>query len=469
MTNRIRSLRVTPRLVAGLVGAIVAVVALSGCVVVKNVSASQIDSIGNVRIVATVCVSNTAGTCPEVGNTTVHAGNNNQNVQLFVAYRVTAGATGPATLRFDGDPGTGPVFSQNASYASELQRLSPAPAGQQWIGYTSTLFNYVAGVSPTTGVITAEFATPKDPATGLFTGPFNHRIVVGTRAIDATHPITAPVACGNAIDAFNSTGSDGQTLCIDSPSPATFATSQSQSTRDLVARAGAPATATAGTVAALPFSLQFVGTSAGSLIFGLSATTTIPGTTPVASPGTLSPTANSTTPILVSVPVPAGTAPGTYPVTFSATVGGQSRTAQSSITVQAGGPGGGTAGLPTLTGLSVTPRSIARFRGATPATLRVTLSQAGTLRVAVARAAAGRRNVGGKCVAPSRTLIRNGAPRCTRFLAVTTIVKANQGAGLRTVKFSGRGRVPGVYRLTATVRSPAGLSLPKSATVTVRR
>jgi hypothetical protein len=467
MTNRIRSLRATPRLIAGLVGVIVAVITLSGCVVVKNVTASQVDSIGNVRIVATVCVSNTPGTCPEVGNTTVHAGNNNQNVQLFVAYRVTAGATGPATLRFDGDPGTGPLFSPNASYTSELQRLAPAPAGQQWIGYTSTLFNYIAGASPTSGVITAEFALPKDPATGLFTGPFNHRIVVGTRAIDAMHPITAPVACGNAIDSFNSTGSDGQTLCIDSPSPATFATSVSQATRDLVARAGTPPTAAAGTVAAVPFSLQFVGASAGSLIFGLNATTTIPGATPVTSPGTLTPTANSTTQILVSVPVPAGTARGTYPVTFSATIGGQSRTAQSSITV--GPPGGGTAGLPTLTGLSVTPRSIARFRGAVPAKLKVTLSEAGTLRVAVARAAVGRRNANGKCVAPNRTLIRNGAKRCTRFVAVTTITKANQGAGLRTVTFSGRGRTPGVYRLTVTVRTASGqVSLPKSTTVTVR-
>lgn len=88
----------------------------------------------------------------------------------------------------------------------------------------------------------------------------------------------------------------------------------------------------------------------------------------------------------------AGTASGTYPVTFSATVGAQVRTAQSSITVQSASPGGGTAGLPTLTKLSVSPRSIARFRGATPATLKVTLSEAGTLRVAVARAARGRRN-----------------------------------------------------------------------------
>lgn len=185
-------------------------------------------------------MSQTVGTCPEVGSTTVHAGNDNQNVQFFIAYRVTAGATAPPTLRFDGDPGTGPLFTPNASYTSELQRLSPAPAGQQWIGYTSTLFDYIAGASPTTGVIAAEFGTPMDPTTGLFTGPFSYRVVVGTRAIDGTHPITAPVACGDNIASFNSTGSDRQTLCIDSPLPAIFATSESRSTRDLVARARHP-------------------------------------------------------------------------------------------------------------------------------------------------------------------------------------------------------------------------------------
>lgn len=118
--------------------------------VVKDVSSSQINSIGSVQISATVCVSGTAGTCPEQGNTTVNAGNNNQNVQLFVAYRVTTGTTPPASLRFTGDGGGGPLFTPNASYTAELERLAPAGAGLQWFGYTSTLFNYVAGSSPTT-------------------------------------------------------------------------------------------------------------------------------------------------------------------------------------------------------------------------------------------------------------------------------------------------------------------------------
>jgi hypothetical protein len=117
----------------------------------------------------------------------------------------------------------------------------------------------------------------------------------------------------------------------------------------------------------------------------------------------------------------------------------------------------------------VSPRSISRSRTAKPATLKVTLSEAGTLRVAVARTAQGRRNPNGKCVAPNRTLIRNGAKRCTRLVPVTQITKAKQGAGVRSIAFSGRGRALGVYRLTVTIRSAGGLlSLPKTTTVTVK-
>jgi hypothetical protein len=300
-------------------------------------------------------------------------------------------------------------------------------------------------------------------------GPLAFRVVVGTRAIDATHPIDLPVACGNSATDFNSTGSDGQTICIDSPTPAVFATSSTQSTRDLVVRPGGAVAAAPGAIAAVPFSLQFAGSQSSSVIFGLSATTTIPGATPVVSPATLTPTANSTTPVLASVPVPAGTAPGTYPVTLTATIAGQTRAAASSITILgAGGPGAAAAAGVKLSQLSITPRSINRFPGAKPATLRVTLAQGGTLRVAVARAARGRRNANGRCVAPTPRLIARGAARCTRFVNVTTITRANQAAGVRTVTFSGRGRVPGLYRLTATLRSAGLVSPALKGTVTVK-
>jgi hypothetical protein len=172
--------------------------------------------------------------------------------------------------------------------------------------------------------------------------------------------------------------------------------------------------------------------------------------------------------VLASVPVPAGTAPGTYPVTLTATIAGQTRAAASSITILGGGGAGAAAAAGVkLSQLSVTPKSINRFRGAKPAILRVTLGQGGTLRVAVSRVAKGRRK-SGRCVAPTPRLIGLGAARCPRFVSVTTITRAGLAAGVRTVTFSGRGRVPGVYRLTATLRSAGLVSPALTTTVTVK-
>jgi hypothetical protein len=456
-----------PRRLGLLAAALVAVFLTSGCLVLKNVTPSQVSTIGDVQITGTICVSG-GTTCPESGNTTVNAGNNQQVVQLLVAYRVPVGTTAPAELRFAGDTGTGPLFTRDASYASELTRLAAPPAGEQWVGYGSTVFTYTPGTTPQSGTLSARF-TPPRTAGVPYAGPFNFRMVAGTRAIDATHPITTDVACGDSVSGFNSNGSDGQTVCIDSPAPDVFPTDNAISTRDLAVAPGAPSAAPPGGIAAVPFSLKYTGTASVSAIFGLTATTTLPGATPSVSPATLTPTADSSTPVLVSIPVPAGTAPGHYLVTLTAAIGTETRAATASVTIGGAGGGGATAGFPGLSGLSVSPRSIGRRRGSAPARIRVTLSQAGTLRVAVARAAKGRRSRG-RCVAPTRRLIRAGAARCIRFVGVTTIAKRNQQPGPHTVAFSGRGRAAGTYRLTLTIRTAAGLvSAPKVAIIVVRR
>jgi hypothetical protein len=209
-----------------------AVMALSGCVVVKNVISSQAGVIGDVQVTATVCASGTPSICPEAANNP-GGGGTDRDVQLLVGYRVSAGAGPPASLRFDGDPGSGPLLTPDAGYTAELERLAPAPAGEQWFGYASTLVAHRPAVSPASGVLSARFGLPDDPADGMFAGPFRYRVVVGGRVIDATHPITAPIACGNDVDGPNTAGSDGQTVCIDSPSSPVAATSQTLTTRDL--------------------------------------------------------------------------------------------------------------------------------------------------------------------------------------------------------------------------------------------
>jgi hypothetical protein len=95
-----------------------------------------------------------------------------------------------------------------------------------------------------------------------------------------------------------------------------------------------------------------------------------------------------------------------------------------------------------------------------------TLSAPGTLRRAGSRAVPGRRKAN-VCAAPTRALIRNGARRCTRFVPVTAITKANLAAGARTIAFPGRGRAAGTYRLSLTLRAGGQVSRPVVVTVTV--
>ena len=457
--------RARPRAVAALVALVTIAFALSGCVNIKNVNGVQQDTIGGVNIGVVLCASGSTD-CAGNGNSGIAAVSDNTNVplQLLVAYRVSAGAVAPATLRFFDDDGLGPLFTRDAGYTAELQRLAPAPAGQEWFGYLSSAFTYNGVSTVKSAPILTRFGLPGN--TGApFASPFRLQAVAGFRLVTDSLLATRPVACGASLTTVNDSG-----YCVDSPAPADIPSSLSAPTRDLGVKAGAAQTTAAGQVASLPFTLQFAGATSPTFLFGLSATTTIPGASAAVTPSSLVPANNDPTTAIVTVPVPAGTAPGTYPVTLTATLGTQTRIATSSIVVPGppGGPGGGTTGgLPSLSNLSVSPKSIFRFRGAKPATLKVTLSQAGTLKVAVTRAAQGRRK-NGKCVAPTGALIRNGATKCTRFVSVTTITKANLAAGVRSVTFSGRNRVPGLYRLRVTVRAAGLVSLPRTITVTVK-
>jgi hypothetical protein len=173
----------------------------------------------------------------------------------------------------------------------------------------------------------------------------------------------------------------------------------------------------------------------------------------------------------VQVRVDEGTPPGDYPVTLTATTGADRHTGQGVVRVVrpgpgGGGAGGGTAGLPRISA-TVAPKSVKRTRKAPPAVVTATLSEAGTVRMIVSRAAPGRRRANGVCAAPTRALVRAGARRCTRLVPVATITKTNLGAGRRAIAFSGRGRTPGAYRLTLTLRAGGQVSAPARVTVTV--
>ena len=200
----------------------------------------------------------------------------------------------------------------------------------------------------------------------------------------------------------------------------------------------------------------------------------MPGATALTNVPTLAPPGDSTTTVTVSVPVPPATAPGTYAVTLTGTLAsGETRAATGTLIVSRPGAGGGIAGPSVLSKLTISRTSISSARGAAPAVISVTLDKPGRLRVLLERRLAGRRK-NGVCVAPTATLRRAGAPRCSRFIAVSSFTRAGLGAGVAKVSISGRAggrrRVSGTYRVTLTHLSADGVaSLPLRTTLTITR
>jgi hypothetical protein len=119
------------------------------------------------------------------------------------------------------------------------------------------------------------------------------------------------------------------------------------------------------------------------------------------------------------------------------------------------GPGGGTDRTPPV--VSNVTLSRTRWRRAVGTTIRFAVNEAGTARVAFARATAGRR-VGGRCVRATRANRRRA--RCTRFAAAGSFtVAARQGAN--SVAFKGRlsqsrQLALGRYRVAIAVTDAAG-------------
>jgi hypothetical protein len=150
---------------------------------------------------------------------------------------------------------------------------------------------------------------------------------------------------------------------------------------------------------------------------------------------------------------------------------GASDSAIATVTVQvAGAGGGGGGGLNDKTAPKISSLTLSRKRwrrgGALPAaaarakvgmTIGFGLDEAGTARIAFAKAKPGRR-VGGRCVAPTRA--NRSRRRCTRFVAAGSFtIPARLGAN--SVRFQGRLDARhrlglGRYRVVVTVTDAAG-------------
>lgn len=444
-------------------GAVAGAAVLSGCVNIKQFTGSQPNPAGGVQIVTQLCRGGTAADCADDGNSDFNpTATVDARAQLLVAYRVSAGSIPPATLRFFDDDGLGPELVPSPSYTAELQRLQPAPAGQQWFGYIAPPFTYPASV-PALPIFT-KFGLPP-AADGSPVSTYAYMVVVGWRETGDGIDATRPVSCGSSLFAL----ADG-VICIDSPNPSDATSWKTLSgLTDLGVSGGTSTAVAAGGTGTVPFTLR-ANAIPGNLTAALTATTAAPSGSATVSPAAVALVPNGATGVNVRVTVNEGTPPGDYAVTLNATVGSDRHTGQGIVRVVrpgAGGGGGAAAGLPRVSA-KVAPKAVKRTRTAPPAVVTATLSDPGTVRVVVSRAAVGRRKPGGVCAAPTRILIRNGARRCTRFVPVATITKANLGVGRRTIAFSGRGRAAGTYRLTLTLRAGGTVSLPVAVTVIVK-
>lgn len=330
------------RLVAA-AAVLVAIAVAAGCVVFTpgSVTISQLQTVGSVQLNFTVCASGTvAGSCADKGASAFVALPGTG--QLLIGIQVPASAGLPASFTSSGPEAIG--FSDSPSYAAELQRLSPAPAGRKWVGYLSAVTNYsdAAGSQqsfPVTLSLTLGQGTDGSP----FVGPLAPTIVLGGRQVTAALLGTRPVVCldptGNLTKPF-----------VETSSPLTFATcgdataAPSTTTRDLgILAAGANASAAPGSLASIPFTLRYAGTATSGANFNLTATSTLAGATLAVTPGGLAPASNSDSQALVAVGIPSGAAPGTYDVVLTAKLAnGQTRTRTGKLTVTGGG--GGTTG-----------------------------------------------------------------------------------------------------------------------------
>jgi hypothetical protein len=330
------------RLIAA--GAVVTATALaSGCVVFQSgPTSSQLQTIGDFQQTFTVCASN--GTAPGgcnaggLSGTPVLTGTG----QVLLGVRLQNAVTPPASFTSTGPEAL--AFTQSPTYAAELQRLAPAPAGTRWVGYISAVTNYNQAGGQQSFPVLISYKLGAGTDGSPFQGPVATEVRLGARQVTATFPSTRPVVCGPGTPALFDEDPDPASgvavVCVDA------APTTSTATRDLGVLGGsATGSGAPGSLVSLPFTLRYSGTATASANFALAATSTLPNANLAVTPGALAPAANSDTQALVAVGVPAGARAGTYDVTLTARLAnGQTRTRTGKLTVTGGGGAGGGGG-----------------------------------------------------------------------------------------------------------------------------
>jgi hypothetical protein len=292
--------------------------AFSGCLALRTNEAVKQTMPGKITLKAVVCASNykAAANLPECkptknakrqDNTAEDATTTQASGQLLVGFRVPLGTVGPPS--FSSKDGAAD-FTLSPSYTTELQRLFPASADQQWMGYISGVERYEPTPASKPVELNVDFKLPTS-AGGAVLPTFRWRQVVGFRPGTTAD---APVNCGN--------DNPDAKYCVDSPPRSDVDEDITTDVSDFGMLPGASVTAYAGTTARVPFQLRYSdkgGLGREGLL--LAATTEVPGTRAVAEPRTIDAAPNSTSAANALVAVPAGTPGGRYTVTLSAATG----------------------------------------------------------------------------------------------------------------------------------------------------
>jgi hemolysin type calcium-binding protein len=310
--------------------------ALSGCVTIVSQSSQQLNTIGAVRLITTVCFSQQSG-CPDRGNSDTAA--KSGGFQVLVGYRIPEATTVPQAFNSTG--GQQLAFNRDPSYGAELERLAPTGSDQKWVGYRTAGL----GATPSSPTFTVgpTFTLKQGPDGAPFAGPFAYRTVSGAR-VTPNNP-NAPVDCGSDLR-----GNDpSKTTCVDSPAISDLGSNLQQPTQDLgILDDPAAQRASRGDTEPVQFRVMFAG-RAPVPNFDLRAATDVPGGTAKPKPSSLTPTVGATK-VRVNVKVPPGTPHGSYDVTLVATLGnGQTRSRTQELQI---GPNRALCGMarPTLMG-----------------------------------------------------------------------------------------------------------------------
>jgi hypothetical protein len=312
---------------------------------VSQPTGAQVAPNGDVAVSSSVCVGawysyppSDAADCISAPYTTSYYG------QLLIGYLVPDGTTAPSS--FSSTDLGGISFTPNSVYTDWLttENKATTPAGDEWFGYISS----EGTITQASEIdVTADFGPPAGSAGSPYSGPFVVPTVeIGERELGSststviTDP-NSPLDCS-----ANWCGGDTSVNPI------------SVDTRELTTTAPASAiTVQAGNTATIPFTVAYAGPSADP--FSLSASTSSNALVAAPVNQTFAPSGSGNTTEDVSVPVPAGLAPGSYTVTLN--VGSFGSTA-ATLNVTAPTPTGTTTATTTTTTTPVGPQQSAALR-----------------------------------------------------------------------------------------------------------